>query len=164
MSWQVDMDIKTLLQSLLDHNVKFLVIGAWALPVYGYERATRDIDVLFEPTEENARNLVKALQKIGYDGIQDISIEEMLKKKVLLRQFILQTDTHPFVKGASFEQAWESRVETEIKGLQVFVPSLDTLLSMKRAANRKKDQEDIRQLEARKKAFDANAKKKDERA
>ncbi len=147
------MDIKTLLQSLLDHKVKFLVIGAWALPAYGYERPTRDVDIFFEPTEANARNLVRGLQTTGYDGVQDLSIEHILKKKILFRQFILQTDIHPFVKGATFEDAWKSRVETEIKGLRVFVPSFDMLLNMKRAANRERDKEDVRQLEARRKAF-----------
>ena len=138
---------------MLDHRVKFLVIGAWALPAYGYERPTRDIDIFFEPTETNARNLVKALQKAGYDGIQDLSMEQILKKKILIRQFLLQTDIHPFVKGTIFEEAWNSRVETEIKGHHVFVPSFDVLLSMKRAANRARDQEDVRQLEARREAF-----------
>ncbi|MBI2619118.1 MAG: hypothetical protein HYW57_03460 [Ignavibacteriales bacterium] len=147
------MDIKTLLQSLLDHSVKFLVIGAWALPAYGYERPTRDIDIFIEPTEKNARNVLKALLAIGYDGVQDLSLDQILKKKILFRQFILQTDVHPFVKGTTFEHAWESRVETEIKGLRVFVPSFETLLSMKRAVNRERDQEDVRQLEARRKAF-----------
>ena len=147
------MDIKTLLQSLLDHEVKFLVVGAWALPAYGYVRPTADIDIFFEPTEENARKIVNALQTIGYDGVQDISIEQILKKKILFRQFVLQTDIHPFIKGVTFEDAWNSRVEMEIKGLQIFVPSFETLLNMKRSANRERDQEDVRQLEARKQAF-----------
>lgn len=147
------MDIKTLLQSLLEHNVKFLVIGAWAMPAYGYVRPTRDVDILFEPTEGNARNLIRALQKAGYDGVQDLPIEQLLTKKILFRQFILQTDTHPFAKGVTFQEAWESREETEIKGLRVFVPSFEILLKMKRAANRPKDQEDVRQLEARRETF-----------
>lgn len=147
------MDIKTLLQSLLDHKVKFLLIGAWSFPAYGYERPTQDVDIFFEPTEYNAHNLREALKNIGYDGVEDISIETLLKKKILLRQFLLQTDTHPFVKGIDFQEAWVSRVETEIKGIKVFVPSLESLLKMKRAANRPRDVEDVRQLEARRNAF-----------
>jgi hypothetical protein len=147
------MDIKTPPQSLLDHKVQFLVIGAWAFPAYGYERPTQVADIFFEPTEENAKNLRDALKNIGYDGIEYISIQKILNKKILLRQFLLQTDTHPFVKGVEFEEAWKDRAETEIKGLKVFVPSLDSLLKMKRAANRPRDIEDIRQLEARRKAF-----------
>lgn len=123
------------------------------MPAYGYVRPTRDVDILFEPTESNARNLVRALQKAGYDGVQDLPLEQLLTKKILFRQFILQTDIHPFAKGVTFQEAWESREETEIKGLRVFVPSFETLLKMKRAANRPKDQEDVRQLEARRETF-----------
>ena len=141
------MSIQTLLQSLLDHNVKFLVIGAWALPAYGIERMTRDIDIFIEPTEENANKTIKALQKVGYTAIRDDHTELLLTQKVLLRQYILQTDVHPFVKGSEFHRAWKTRKETDIKGLKIFVPSIDELLSMKKAANRPKDVEDILNLE-----------------
>jgi predicted nucleotidyltransferase len=145
------MDEKELLRSLSDHKVKFLVIGAWALPQYGIERMTQDIDILFEPTIENARRLFKALQKVGYDGIQDIPMERILQKKVLARGYLLNTDTHPFVAGSSFADAWKTRKRTEIKGQRVFVPSLDCLITMKEAAGRPKDMLDLERLQALKK-------------
>jgi len=141
------MDIRTLLQSLLDHDVKFLVIGAWALPAHGYERMTNDVDIFFEPTRANAQRVVDALKAVGYDGIEELPMETILTKKVLMREYALQADTHPFVKGMSFRDAWNGRVKTEIKGLKVFVPSLDSLIAMKKAAGRARDREDLRVLE-----------------
>ena len=141
------MDIKSLLQSLLDHKVKFLVIGAWALPAYGHERMTRDVDIFFEPTKANARRLLNALTTTGYDGIEDVPLKTILSKKILMRGYILQADTHPFVAGAEFRDAWKTRAETNIKGLKVFVPGLDQLIGMKKAAGRPKDLEDLRVLE-----------------
>jgi len=141
------MDIKSLLQSLLDHRVKFVVIGAWALPAYGHERMTRDVDIFFEPTKANAKRLLKALAAIGYDGIEDVPLKTFLSKKVLMRGYVLQADTHPFVAGAKFRDAWKTRTETNIKGLKVFVPDLDQLIAMKKAAGRPKDLEDLRVLE-----------------
>ena len=140
------MDIKEILQSLLDHKVKFLIIGAWALPAYGYERMTRDIDIFFEPTKANAKRLVRALAAVGYDGIEDVPLETVLTKKVLARGYILQADTHPSVKGSTFASAWKSRVATTIRGLSVFVPSLDELIAMKQAAARDKDILDVKVL------------------
>lgn len=141
------MDIRTLLQSLLDHNVRFLVIGAWALPAYGIERMTKDIDIFIEPTEENAVKTIKALQKIGYGAVENDHVKLFLTQKVLLREYVLQTDIHPFVKGSDFYTAWETKKETDIKGIKVFVPSIDVLIEMKKAANRLKDAEDIINLE-----------------
>ncbi len=117
------------------------------MPAYGYERFTRDIDILFEPTEGNAQKVVTALQKAGYDGIQDLPLETVLTKKVLLRDFMQQADTHPKVAGMSFDDAWASRVETTIMGVHVFVPSLDGLIAMKRAAGRPQDLVDLERLE-----------------
>lgn len=140
------MDIKTLLQSLHEHNVKYLVIGAWALPAYGIERMTKDFDIFIEPSTKNVKKTIKALQQAGYAVVEDEHVSLFLTKKVLLREYVLQTDVHPFVKGTDFKHAWKTRKATIIKGYKVFVPSLDELLSMKQAANRPKDKEDILHL------------------
>ncbi len=113
------------------------------MPAYGYQRMTSDVDIFFEPTRANAKRLRKALATVGYTGIEDIPIEVMLSKKVLMRQYVLQADAHPFVKGSEFRKAWKTRVATRIRGVPVHVPSLEELISMKKAAARKKDREDL---------------------
>ena len=140
------MDIKRLLQSLLAHKVKFLVIGAWALPAHGLTRMTQDIDIFIKPTPINARRTLRALKSVGYDALAGVTTETLLTKKVLLRQYILQADIHPFVAGVKYDEVWEQRMETTIEGLTVFVPSLETMIAMKKAAGRSKDKEDLRVL------------------
>lgn len=140
------MDIKQLLRSLLGHKVKFLVIGGWALPAYGRTRFTKDVDIFFEPTKVNAKRLVSALAEIGYDGIRDVPLEIVRRKKILMREYVLQADSHPSVKGASFKEAWRNKVETNIEGVKAFVPSLDNLIDMKKAAGRPIDLLDLEYL------------------
>jgi predicted nucleotidyltransferase len=140
------MDIKQLLLSLLDHKVKFIIIGAWALPAYGVTRMTGDVDIFIKPTPQNAKRTMKALQAIGYDVVRDVPPETFLKKKVLLRQYILQADIHPFVAGIDFDTAWRNRVKTEISGVDVYVPSLGDIMKMKKAAGRDKDKQDLKSL------------------
>ncbi len=151
------MDIKSLLRSLLDHKVKFLVIGGWALPAYGLERMTKDIDIFFEPTSANAKRLVSALSASGYDGIEAVPLQTLLKRKVLMRGFVLQADTHPFVKGRDFKTAWKNRRQTVIKGLNVFVPSINDLIDMKTAAGRQQDRLDVRFLKKVRKKQQGNS-------
>jgi hypothetical protein len=122
------------------------VIGGWALPAYGRTRFTKDVDVFFEPTTANAKRLVKALAEVGYDGISDVPLEIVLSKKILMRDYVLQADSHPSVKGASFKEAWKNKVETNIEGQKVFVPSLDNLIEMKEAAGRPVDLLDLEYL------------------
>ncbi len=140
------MDIRQLLKSLLDHKVRFLVIGGWALPAYGLERMTKDVDIFIEPTEKNALKTKQALKDVGYEIVNDVDVSVFLKKKVLIQQYVLRTDIHPFVAGSSFQEAWTKRVKTNIKGMNVFVPSLKDLIKMKKAAGREQDMLDVKML------------------
>ena len=139
------MDIEGLLRSLNAHKARYLVIGATAFPVYGYARATLDLDLFIEPTDDNAARVRAALVEFGYD-LTDVSVEELRTKKVLIRQYMLEADVHPFVRGVTFEQAWAGRVEDRIKDVPVPFASLDDLIRMKEAAGRPKDLEDLRIL------------------
>jgi hypothetical protein len=119
-----------------------VVIGGLAFPAYGYIRNTYDIDIFFEPTKVNVKRLKKALIDFGYLGLEDYTADQLLKKKTLFRQYLLSTDIHPFVPGAEFK----NRREVEIEKVKVFVPSLDNLIEMKKAAGRTKDLADLEYL------------------
>ncbi len=129
-----------------------------ALPAHGYVRFTADIDILIKPTRENARRTIDALAQVGYD-VTDLSIDGMLAKKILFRQYVLATDIHPEATGVTFDTVWRNRVKQKIEGIPVFVSGLDDLIKMKRAANRFKDREDLKALLAIKKKQRAKRKK-----
>jgi len=139
------MDVEDLLKSLKEHKVRFVVIGATAFPVHGYSRATLDIDLFIEPSEANARRTHEALKLFGYD-VSGITIDDLLTKKVLIRQCLLETDIHPFVKGVTFDRIWTNRVKAKLGDVLVWFASLDDLIKMKQAAGRPKDAEDLKFL------------------
>ena len=139
------MDTESLLRSLNAHDVRYVVIGATAFPVHGYARATLDIDIFIEPTEDNARRVREALLEFGYD-MTDVTVENILTKKILIRQYILETDIHPFVTGVTFEEVWRNRVQDTLGQTRTWFASLDDLIKMKQAAARPKDLEDLKVL------------------
>lgn len=139
------MDIKNLLRLLNGHRVRYVIIGATAFPVYGYARATLDVDIFIETSETNIKKCLTALKNFGYD-VSDISIQDLQKKKVLIRQYITEVDIHPFVKGVSFGQVWKNRVRAKIDKVTANFASLDDLVRMKKAAGRPKDKEDLKIL------------------
>jgi len=139
------MDTERLLKSLNEHDVDYVIIGATAFPIHGYSRATLDIDILIKPTEKNAQNTLLALKKFGYD-MNDVSVTDILSKKILIRQYILETDLHPFVKGVTVEEIWKNRIPGEIGDITCYFASLDDLIKMKKAAGRGKDKEDLKFL------------------
>ena len=54
-----------LLTELLDANVRFIVIGAHAMAVHGFPRATQDLDVWIDIERDNAAKTLQALAKFG---------------------------------------------------------------------------------------------------
>lgn len=139
------MDTERLLKLLKEHKVKFVVIGATAFPVHGYSRSTLDIDIFIKPDKSNAKKTWEALKAFGYD-ITDVSITDLLSKKLLIRQYMVETDIHPFVKGTTFEKVWRKRVKAKFGDTFVNFASLNDLIEMKRAAGRAKDKEDLKYL------------------
>jgi hypothetical protein len=139
------MDIENLLKLLNAHAVDYVVIGARAMPVHGYSRTTTDFDFFIRSDRANAARVIDALREFGYD-VSDLTVEDLLAYKVLLRQYALESDIHPSVKGVEFDQVWRNRVTALFRNTPTSFASLDDLIQMKQAANRPKDQEDLKFL------------------
>ena len=105
------MDVEGLLSLLRGHKVRFVIIGAIAFPVHGYSRATLNVDIFIEPNAANAERTRRALAEFGYD-VTDISIEDLLTKKVLIRQSAPETQT-------GLGTVLEAEIESAMKKLVV---------------------------------------------
>ena len=144
------MDIEELLKSLNAHNVEFVIIGATAFPIHGYARATLDIDIFIRPEPKNAGRTLDGLRDFGYDTA-DVTVEDLLTRKVLIRQYLVETDIHPFVTGITFDYVWKNRIPGTFGKEKVYYASLDDLIVMKESAGRPKDLEDLKVLKILKK-------------
>ena len=140
-----NMDTEKLLKLLKEHKVAFVIIGATAFPVHGYSRATLDIDIFMKPERLNAERTWNALKNFGYD-MTDVTVEELLTKKLLIRQYAVETDIHPFVKGTTFRNVWKNKVMAKFGNTFAWFASLEDLIRMKRAAGRTQDLEDLKYL------------------
>jgi predicted nucleotidyltransferase len=139
--------IETLLRSLNDADVRYVIIGATAFAAHGWVRATADVDLFIDAAPDNTDRVRETLTRFGYD-LSEASAEDFQRYKILLRQYDLPLDVHPFVKGvASFEDVWSRRVMARIGEVEAPFASLDDIIAMKRAAGRPQDVEDLRQLE-----------------
>ncbi len=148
------MNVPTLLACLNAHDVEYVIIGATAFPHHGYARATLDIDVLIAATPDNATRTRDALASFGFD-VTDVSVDDLLHYKLLIRDYALQLDIHPFVKGIEGHTVLAHAEPSSIGGVPCRVASLDDLIAMKRAAGRAKDVEDLAVLlELRARKFD----------
>ena len=142
-------DYKEMLQCLSEEDVKFLLVGAYALAVHGFPRATKDIDFFVWATPENAANLIRALVKFGapMDGISeaDFSSEGVIFQ---IGNSPRRIDIITAIDGINFDQAYGKKKVFAIEGLQVPVISLEDLITNKRASGRKQDLADVEKLES----------------
>jgi len=153
------MDTEKLLKLLKENKVIFVVIGASAFPVYGYARATLDIDIFIRSDMENIRRLIRALKEFGYD-LTDLKPRDFLENKILIRQYTVEADFHPFVKGITFDEVWKNRISAKFGETRVNFPSLGDMIRMKKAAGRAIDLEDLKYLKRIKEKKEAKQRKK----
>ena len=104
-----------------------------------------DMDIFIRSEPTNAGRTRKALETFGYD-MTNVSVQDLLAKKVLIRQYAVETDIHPFAKGVTFDELWRKKVRVKFGDTFVYVASLDDLIAMKQAAGRPKDVEDLKYL------------------
>ena len=71
-------DYKEMLQCLSAEDVKFLLVGAYAMAAHGYPRATMDIDLWVMPSPDNAAAVLRALRKFGAP-LQGLSLCDLQK-------------------------------------------------------------------------------------
>jgi predicted nucleotidyltransferase len=142
-------DYKEMLLCLLEENVRFLLVGAYALAAHGFPRATKDIDFFVWATPENAANLMRALTRFGAP-LHDISAADFSSEGVIFRigNSPRRIDIITNISGVKFEQAYANKQAISIEGVEIPVISLDDLITNKRASGRTQDLADVEKLES----------------
>ena len=138
--------LQSVFASFQKNDVRYLVIGGIAAVLYGVPRATFDLDILIEPTKENAQKLLNALIEIGFGTAQMTSAEEIVETEITIFTDRVRLDVQTFTPGIRFEDAWPRRVTMTYAGQELAVVSLADLIKSKTAAGREVDLEDVRIL------------------
>lgn len=133
--------------SLYSHDVHYVVIGGIAAVLHGVPRATFDLDILIEATEENANCLLKALRKAGFGTADLVDAPALLANEITVFSDLVRIDVQTSTPGLEFQDAWKNRETMSFGGQDFFVVSRRDLIAAKRASGRPRDLEDVRILE-----------------
>jgi len=144
----LNQDFKEFIQLLNKHEIRYLVIGGYAVAFHGYPRYTKDIDVWIGLDKENAENFIHALNDFGF-GSLGLKAEDFLNpdQVVQLGYPPNRIDLLTQIKGVDFETCYAARVEVNIEGTVVNFIDLENLKRNKRATGRFQDLADLEHLE-----------------
>lgn len=138
--------LRDVFASFQKHNVRYVVIGGIAAILHGVPRATFDLDILIEATEDNAQRLLDSLLEANLGTASLITAEELIAHEITIFQDRVRIDVQTLTPGLNFEEAWQRREVVNYQGQSFFIISKNDLIASKKAAGRAVDLEDIRLL------------------
>lgn len=144
----MNQDFVDLLHALCAHDVRFLVVGAYALAVHGRPRATGDLDVWVDASPGNAPKIMRALVEFGAP-LHDVSAADFSRPGIVFQMGLPpgRIDVLTALSGLTFDEAWPDRVSAMFGDVAVSVIGRDAFIRNKRATGRAKDLGDIEALD-----------------
>ena len=144
---ELDKDFSEFVESFIEHDVRFMIVGGYALAAHGLPRATGDLDAWVWVDPANAQRIVAALRDFGF-GQMEISESDFTRSDsvVQLGYPPYRIDILTSIDGVEFEPAWNRRLTVELQGLSVPVIGRDDLIVNKRAVGRRQDLADVERL------------------
>ena len=141
-------DFREFIELLNVHEIKYLVVGGYAVTIHGYPRFTDDIDIWFWIEESNAKSMIEVLKDFGFSSLK-ISVSDLISpyKIIQLGYPPNRIDLLTSVDGLEFEKCYPSKVVVEIDGLKVNFIDLENLKKNKKASGRYKDLNDLENLQ-----------------
>ncbi len=143
-------DFRDLLRAFVDREVRFLIVGAYALALLGRPRATGDLDVWIDPTRANARRAYAALRSFGAP-LTELAIADLHTPGTVFQIGVapLRIDILTQISGVAFAPAFARATPARLDDVPVRVLSRQDFIDNKRASGRLKDRADIARLGVR---------------
>ena len=143
----VNSDFSDLLRLFNANQVKYLVIGGYALIQYAEPRYTKDLDLWINADASNARAVHRALREFGAP-LAELSEADFAQEGYFYQMGVppVRVDILMGIPGVAFDEAWPRRMEVDFDGLLVPFIARQDLIAAKRAAGRPQDLLDVELL------------------
>ena len=140
-------DFLDLLQLLNDFQVEYLVVGGYAVGVHAEVRATKDIDIWVNPTEENAKKVFNALVKFGapLSGL-DYTVFKDIESFYKMGLEPFRVDLLMSLPSINFEDSWKRKKTIFNGNYQIHFIGIEDLIANKKSVGRPQDLADVAKL------------------
>lgn len=143
-------DFADLLVELWEAQAEFLLVGGWAVVLYGHVRATDDMDILVRPTAANSERVFAALEAFGAPlRVHAVTPQHFAKEGDAYRFGLapLKVEVLTQISGVSFDEAIQGSRTFDLDGCAIPYIGKAALIANKRSAGRYKDLADVEELE-----------------
>lgn len=136
----ISSDFKDLLKLFNDCQVKYLIIGGYAVIKYTEPRYTKDLDLWIRADQDNAVAVFQALREFGAP-LAGMTEDDFAHEGYFYQMGVLpvRVDILMSIPGLAFDAAWRNRVESDFDGIPVLFISRADLIASKLAAGRPQD-------------------------
>lgn len=147
-SMALSRDFKEFIASLNANNVRYLIVGGYAVALHGHPRYTKDMDVWIENTPENASRLVQALADFGFASLE-LQVSDFIEPDMVIQLGYPpnRIDVLTSLKGVTFTECYERKKEVAFDDVTANFIGLDDLRKNKGATARPQDLADIEELQ-----------------
>lgn len=144
---ELTQDFREFVELLNKYEVRYLIVGGYAVAFHGHPRYTKDLDVWLEPTPENANRLLAALNEFGF-GSLGLTVEDFIHPGwvVQLGRPPNRIDLLTSVQALEFAICIRRKESLPVSGVDVPFVNREDLITNKRAVGRFQDLADIQQL------------------
>ena len=141
-------DYIDMLKCLNKADVDYILVGGWAVNMYGYIRATVDLDIWVLADAGNAKKVYTAVAEFGAP-VSEVKPEEFAEYGMIFQIGVApcRVDIISKISGVSYADAVTRAVPKTIDGIPVRIISLEDLIANKKASGRAKDIADVEVLE-----------------
>ena len=141
-------DYIDMLKCLNKAGVDYILVGGWAVNMYGYIRATVDLDIWILADADNAKKVYSAVAEFGAP-VAEMKPEEFAEYGMIFQIGVApcRVDIISKISGVRYADAVTRAVQKTIDGIPVRIISLDDLIANKKASGRAKDLADVEALE-----------------
>ena len=146
MTRQQETRLAQVCQALNRHGARYVVVGPAAMQLWGYTRATRDVDILIEQSLENGERVLAGLSEIGFGLAREWLAKDIVAKPVSIIGDNPRVNVLTVAWTLHYPETARDATTFTVEGIEVPAASIEHLIVSKRTG-RLQDAADIEALE-----------------
>lgn len=142
-------DFKEFIELLNRNDVRYLVVGGYAVAAHGHPRYTKDLDIWLAVSPDNADKVLKVLNQFGFGALSLNEADFLSEGQIIQLGYPPhRIDLITSATGLRFEECYHAKIQVVLDGVSIDFIDLENLKKNKRATDRLQDRADLEKLES----------------